>query len=113
MTLKKGETGKLEDGTAVTFVSHSHKKARINGPPSPLIMYLEYEGRGKKERQQHNLATNYTSLKKEKTGWRWNNIYFVLLEYVYNDYIRFAVYYDTVPDKYKKIFGPDDPQIYC
>ena len=112
ITLKKGETKNLNNEITITFISHSHKKAHINGPPSPLIMYLEYEHQGKKEKAQHNLITNYESLKKDKTGWRWNNIYFILIEYSYNDYIQFEVYFEYIPTKYKHIFGPVDPQIY-
>jgi hypothetical protein len=112
MTLKKGETKNLNKETTITFVSHSHKKARIDGPPSPLIMYIEYEYQGKKEQKQHNLITNYESLKKEKTGWKWNNIYFILIKYSYNDFIQFEFYFDSVPGKYKHIFGPTDPDTY-
>lgn len=112
ITLKKGETKRLNNEITITFISHSHKKTHINGPPSPLIMYLEYEYQGTKEKIQHNLITNYESLKKDKTGWRWNNIYFILIEYSYNDYIQFEVYFEYVPTKYKYIFGPVDPQIY-
>lgn len=109
ITLNKGETKNINDEISVTFISHSHKKARLGGPPSPLIMYLEYEYQGIKSKEQHNLITNYEMIKKDKTGWRWKNVYFILINYIYNDFIQFEYYFDNVPEKYKQIFGPVGP----
>ncbi|RPI73898.1 MAG: hypothetical protein EHM45_20040 [Desulfobacteraceae bacterium] len=42
-TIHKGQTVEFAEGLKLTFEGHSHKRTFINGPPSPLMVYVGYE----------------------------------------------------------------------
>ena len=102
-TLSRNKTIILDDNIKITFLYHSHKKTLVDGPPSPLIVYIKYEKMGYEKEVEYHLETNYSKLKTEKVGWEWNNLYFILTEYRYNDFMNVEIY-KNLPVEYEYIF---------
>ena len=68
-------------------------------------MNIGYEINGITTNVEYFFDTNYKKLKKKKVAWKWNDLYFVLIEYIYNDYIKLKFFDKQLPDKYKGLFN--------
>lgn len=79
--IKRGMTTEFEDGLIIKFIGHSHKSTHINGPKSPLIVYMSLaQGQLKEGRLQFNV-----SIGNAKTGvFEWGHYQFDINGYIYD-----------------------------
>lgn len=88
LTIYKGETKEISKGFEITFESHSHKRSFLNGPDSPLIIYMSYRIDNNKDIMiQHNTYPKQGA----DWGWDWKEYSFVVKEFEYNTSMKLYV----------------------
>ena len=89
--LFKNQIHNLTENQSITFIFHSHKKARPE-TPTPLIIHVEYKNDDVIEKKEYHFFTNYQKIKKNSKKWTWQNFKFVLTDYIYNDYMLLKIF---------------------
>ena len=84
--VERGKTVALGDGLALRFTGHGHKMVQAGGPPSPLIVRVEYlSGIQPLEAKSYNLDLP------EESTWRWRDRHFRLGEHGYDSFMVLEV----------------------
>ncbi len=78
----------VEGGLSIQWVSHGHKKTRIDGPSSPLLVAMKYQLNGDVFDVQHAIYPHEDG----SARWIWSNYTVDLIEYVYGKSMTIRIY---------------------
>ena len=87
--IQRGQTVEFAKNITLTFLGHSHKMVQAGGPSSPLIVIVEYDAGGKKERREYHAYPG--SHNKREYDWTWMDYSFYIKDYAYDKHMDLVV----------------------
>ena len=88
-TVNLHETVEFARNTKLTFLGHSHKMVQAGGPSSPLIVIVEYDVDGKKERHEYHTYPGTQNVR--EYDWTWMDHSFYIKDHAYDKYMVLLV----------------------
>lgn len=86
--LRKGQTITFPEGPVVTLDGHGHKRTKMGGPPSPLIVNLTYKHGNTIEQASANLFPQEAP---SGRAWEWNGFAFTMTAHAYDAWMIVVV----------------------
>lgn len=77
----------IESGLKITFISHEHKRTKVGGPKSPLIVHMKYEYKDQKFSETHNVHQNSEG----ELKWIWRTYEFRIISYSYGEDMKISI----------------------